>query len=184
MQIGCIDPSIIVFGLMPSGSSPPRASYVIDDLPLKSPVPATTTECLSNMQFFKSDTLVHTGRPHNLTISVMQASVDQPYILDHLWLCKPNTIALNTTSKGPGSWYGTGNGTGNGIWTGPSGNPSGNSTENWNSTSAKDMAIISLASVFLLTIVFALGVYIYIRLRATQKTQQPPESFSSKGSDY
>ena len=176
---------------MPSGSSPPRASYVIDDLPLKSPVPATTTECLSNMQFFKSDTLVHTGRPHNLTISVMQASLDQPYILDHLWLCKPNTVAINTTSKGPGSWYGIWNGTGNGSWTGPSGHASGNSTESGNSTSApaqglsaKDMAIISLASVFLLTTVFALGVYIYIRLRATRKAQQPPEPFiSGKGSD-
>ncbi|KAI1794308.1 hypothetical protein LXA43DRAFT_883739 [Ganoderma leucocontextum] len=77
--------SVIVFGLLPSGSSPPQASYSIDGLPPTSSHMATTSACIPNQQLFNSGTL--DAGLHNLTINVTVASPDQPYILDYLWLC-------------------------------------------------------------------------------------------------
>ena len=158
--------SIIVFGLVPSGSSPARASYAIDNIPVVSPRLAATTECISNVQIFNSSTLVDVGQLHNINISVTQASIDEPYILDHLWLCKAGTRVVQSP-----------NGT-----TGPDGNedpPTGASSRG---LSAKDAAIISLASVLGLVVILALAVYIYVRFwvpRRRQRVEAPLDSSRS-----
>ncbi|PIL23135.1 hypothetical protein GSI_14444 [Ganoderma sinense ZZ0214-1] len=76
--------SITVFGLVPSGSSPPQASYSIDGADPISPHMASTSQCVPNQQLFDSGNLV--AGVHNLTIEVTTASKDQPYILDYLWM--------------------------------------------------------------------------------------------------
>ncbi|KAM5543480.1 hypothetical protein V8D89_002731 [Ganoderma adspersum] len=156
--------NIIVFGLMPPGSFPPQASYVIDDMPRAAPQLNTTTECLLNQQLFNSSTLADVGRPHNLTVLVTQASVDQPYILDHLWLCGPGSqLVQNSTGI-------TGNG--NGTW---SGRP--NSAQAQGTLSVKDVVIIGLASVLGLTTVLALLVYIRLGItRKARRMREPPGS--------
>ncbi|KAM5543479.1 hypothetical protein V8D89_002730 [Ganoderma adspersum] len=75
--------TVVVFGLVPSGSSPPQASYSINGLPATSPHMGATTQCVPNQQLFNSGNL--TAGVHNLTIEVTTASKDEPYILDYLW---------------------------------------------------------------------------------------------------
>ncbi|TBU43485.1 hypothetical protein BD309DRAFT_990961 [Dichomitus squalens] len=81
--------SIVVFGLVPPGPSPPLASYSIDgSLPVAVHLGATT-ECIANQQLFSSEPLSGPG-PHNLTIFVNQTSSEQPHIIDYLWPCGTN----------------------------------------------------------------------------------------------
>ena len=84
---------IVVFGLVPSGPSPPQASYLIDGL-LETPHMASTIQCVPNQQLFNSGDSLGSG-PHNLTINVTTANQDQPYILDYLWLCEDNVVPSN-----------------------------------------------------------------------------------------
>ena len=89
--------SVIVFGLLPSGSNPPLASYSIDGAPPVAPNLPATTSCVPNQQLFNSGTL--SSDPHNLTIFVNQTSSAQPYILDYLWLCMgSNSMAQSDQS--------------------------------------------------------------------------------------
>ena len=89
--------NVIVFGLVPSGSSPPQASYWIDGVPAASPHMAATTQCVPNQQLFNSGDNLGAGL-HNLTIDVTTASQDQPYILDYLWLCKGSSDASESST--------------------------------------------------------------------------------------
>ncbi|KAM5543475.1 hypothetical protein V8D89_002726 [Ganoderma adspersum] len=88
--------NIIVFGLVPSGSSPPQASYSIDGLSATSPHMAATTQCVPNQQLFNSGNLA--AGLHNLTIDVTMASQSQPYIVDYLWLCGAGTDASESST--------------------------------------------------------------------------------------
>ncbi|TBU60178.1 hypothetical protein BD310DRAFT_947541 [Dichomitus squalens] len=91
--------SIVVFGLVPPGPSPPLASYSIDgSLPVAVNLGATT-ECIPNQQLFSSKPLSGPG-PHNLTIFVNQTSSEQPYILDYLWLCGGNSNSTASDDSG------------------------------------------------------------------------------------
>ena len=92
--------SISVVGLVPPGSSPPVASYSIDGLPPTSQKLASTTVCVPNQPLFDSGDL--SPGPHNLTITVNQASVDQPYILDYLGFCQSSSsdAAESSTTSG------------------------------------------------------------------------------------
>ena len=89
---------IVVFGLVPSGPSPPQASYSIDGLLETLPHMASTIQCVPNQQLFNSGDSLGSG-PHNLTINVTTANQDQPYILDYLWLCDDNIVLSNGTSS-------------------------------------------------------------------------------------
>ncbi|EJF56862.1 hypothetical protein DICSQDRAFT_174454 [Dichomitus squalens LYAD-421 SS1] len=91
--------SIVVFGLVPPGPSPPLASYSIDgSLPTAVNL-GSTTECIPNQQLFSSKPLSGLG-PHNLTIFVNQTSSEQPYILDYLWLCGANSNSTASDHSG------------------------------------------------------------------------------------
>ncbi len=160
---------------MPSGSSPPQASYVIDDLVPTSPQLAATTTCTANQQLFNSGALVEIGEPHHITISVTRASVDQPYILDHLWLCEAGSRAYqDTTGITPSaSWTGNGN-----LPT-----VDGNSTSApAQGTSAKDAIVITLASLLGVVTVLCVSVFIWFRI-ARKKTRWQESLDSSKASD-
>lgn len=88
--------NIIVFGLVPAGSSPPQAAYSIDGSSPTSPHIATTSACVPNQQLFSSGNLG--AGPHNLTIKVTTASKDQPYILDFLLLCRADSDASESST--------------------------------------------------------------------------------------
>ncbi|KAM5543487.1 hypothetical protein V8D89_002738 [Ganoderma adspersum] len=81
--------TIVVFGLVPPGSSPPQASYSIDGLDLASLPIAATDQCVPNQWLFNSGDM--TDGLYNLTINITAASDNQPYILDYLWLCDEST---------------------------------------------------------------------------------------------